>query len=254
MLVLRCLHPPGGAIALAAALAGAAGPSAYVDAAIPVVMLSVLLTGAAAVYLNLSGRSYPHRVAVRQSPHATTDPLPERRVGYTQADLDAALARYGELLDVSREDLDVLFQEVELEAHRRIHAEIRCSDVMSRDVVTVQEEQSCASALAFLQSHDLRVAPVLDQEHRVVGLVRRAELQAGRGRAVADVLDPFVHRVKPGTAIQTLLPLLSTGAAHEVMVVDDARRLVGLITQTDLLAALYRAHIVEAVVERKAAA
>ena len=32
------------------------------------------------------------------------------------------------------------------------------------------------------------------------------------------------------------------------MVVDEDRTLVGVITQTDLLAVLYRAHIVEAVV------
>jgi CBS domain-containing membrane protein len=32
------------------------------------------------------------------------------------------------------------------------------------------------------------------------------------------------------------------------MVVDENRVLVGIITQTDLLAVLYRAHVVEAVV------
>ena len=36
------------------------------------------------------------------------------------------------------------------------------------------------------------------------------------------------------------------------MVVDDKRVLLGLITQTDLLAALYRAHIVESVAARPA--
>ncbi len=65
---------------------------------------------------------------------------------------------------------------------------------------------------------------------------------------MGTVLDPFVHKVRPGTTIEALFPLLSSGAAHEAMVVDENRVLVGVITQTDLLAVLYRAHIVEAVV------
>ena len=65
---------------------------------------------------------------------------------------------------------------------------------------------------------------------------------------VEAALDPFVHRVREKTPIEALLPLLSSGAAHEAMVVDEQRVLVGIITQTDLIAVLYRAHIVEAVV------
>lgn len=61
------------------------------------------------------------------------------------------------------------------------------------------------------------------------------------------------HKVKPGTAIEALLPLLSSDATHEAMVVDANRVLVGVITQTDLLAVLYRAHVVEAVVASKVA-
>lgn len=253
MLFTRTLHPPGGAVALGAALAGPASAAAYGTTLIPLALGSLLITVAAAIYLNLTGRSYPHRVAAKTSPHATGDRLPGERVGFTGADLDAALAQYGELLDVSREDLDALFRQVELQAHRRLHSQIRCEDIMSRDVVAVDLEQSAQSALAFMQRHDLRTAPVIDAERRVVGVVRRAELVAAGDRPVSRVLDPFVHKVRPGTPIQSLLPLLSSGATHEAMVVDRDRVLVGVITQTDLLAVLYRAHVVEAVVARQAA-
>jgi len=254
MALLGCLHPPGGALALGAALAGAAAPSAsFGFAFIPVGLCSVLLVAAASLYARAAGRSYPHRTAATVNPHATHDTPPGQRVGFTPADVDAALAHYGELLDVSREDLDALFREVELQAHRRIHAQILCADIMSRDVITVDAHQTAESALAFMQKHDLRTAPVIDAERRVVGMARRAELQAARGRLVETVLDPFVHRVRPSTPIQSLLPLLSSGAAHEAMVVDEDRVLQGVITQTDLLAVLYRAHIVEAVTAQRAA-
>jgi CBS domain-containing membrane protein len=80
----------------------------------------------------------------------------------------------------------------------------------------------------------------------VIGMVRRAELLANRRREVVAALDPFVHRVMETTPIAALLPILSSGHTQEAMVVDAERRLVGVITQTDLLAVLYRAHIVEA--------
>ncbi len=103
-------------------------------------------------------------------------------------------------------------------------------------------------ALAYLREHDLRAAPVVDEDGRVIGMARRAELQTNRHRTVAAALDPFVHKVMEATPIAALLPILSSGHAHEAMVVDAERRLIGVITQTDLIAALYRAHVVEAVV------
>ena len=206
------------------------------------------MLGPAAVYGRLTGHSYPHKVAPARSPHGTGDAPAAQRVGYTPADLDRALAQYGELLDVSREDLDALFRQVEVQASQRIHSQIRCVDIMSRDVISVEAGQTAASALSYMQQHDLRTAPVVDEDRRVVGMVRRAELLAARDRPVASVVDPFVHKVMPGTSIEALLPILSSGAAHEALVVDEGRVLVGIITQTDLLAVLYRAHVVEAVV------
>lgn len=247
MLMLGCLHPPGGGLAMGGALSAAATGASYPDTLLPIALCSVLLVAVAAVFINLTGRRYPHRAPAKVGVHATRDAAPADRVGFTTADLDKALAHYGQLLDVSRDDLDALFRQVELQAHQRIHSQILCQDIMSRDIISVDVHQSAESALAYLGGHDLRTAPVLDEAGHVVGMVRRAELQAGRGKAVAQVLDPFVHKVKPRTPIDRLLPLLSSGLAHEVMVVDDQRILVGVITQTDLLAVLYRAHIVEAV-------
>ena len=255
MSLLGCLHPPGGAMALTAVIGGPAVSSlGYGFVLVPVALCSLLMVLAAIGINRLMGRSYPHRVAAPASPHATKDAAPQSRVGYTSQDLDDALAQYGELLDVSREDLDALFRQVELKAHKRLHSAILCGEIMSRDVITVDVHQSAESALAFLQSHDLRTAPVIDAQGRVVGMVRRAELLAARSRSVETALDPFVHRVRERTPVEALLPLLSSGAAHEALVVDEDRVLIGIITQTDLIAVLYRAHIVEAVVaERKVA-
>lgn len=253
MALTGCLHPPGGAVAL---ICGLGGPEVtrlgYHFALSPVGVDSLALVGAGLVFHRLTGRSYPHRAPVAAaSPHRTGDAPPSLRAGFTSGDLDAALARYGELLDVSRDDLDALFRQVELQAHQRLHAQILCGDIMSADVITVDPQQSCDSALRYMRAHDLRTAPVIDTDRKVLGLVRRAELQANRDRTVEAVIDPFVHRVRESTPIQALLPLLSSGAVHEAVVVDADRVLKGIVTQTDLLAVLYRAHVVEAMAAQK---
>jgi CBS domain-containing membrane protein len=254
MAVCGCLHPPGGAMALGAAIAASSpNPPGYDYALIPVGLCSLLLVLAGVLYGRVSGHAYPHRVVGAASPHGTRDRPPAERFGYTPADLDGALARYGELLDVGRDDLDALFREVELQAHRRLHAVIACGQIMSGDVIALRIDEGADIALARLQRHDLRTAPVIDASGRVRGMARRAELLAGAHGPVGEVVDPVAHTVHPDDPVETLLPLLSSGAAHEVLVVDQDDRLVGVITQTDLLSMLYRAHVVEAVVSARAA-
>lgn len=254
MSLLGCLHPPGGAMALGAALAASSStPLGFDYPFVPVGLCSVLLVGAASLYGRVTGHAYPRRISLAPSPHRTADSPPAERFGFTRTDIDKALTQYGELLDVRHDDLDALFRKVELQAHRRLHAAIPCVDVMSRDVVSVFAGQSAEAALDKLQAHDLRTAPVVDLRGRVLGLVRRAELLAGGVRPVGQLVDPGVYTVGLHTPIEVILPVLSSGAVHEALVLDEDHALVGIITQTDLLAVLYRAHVVEAVVSAKAA-
>jgi len=58
MFVLRCLHPPAAAVALIAVLGKTVS---FRYAIFPVLIDSVLLIFAGAVYSNLTGKSYPNR-------------------------------------------------------------------------------------------------------------------------------------------------------------------------------------------------
>ena len=105
MSIARCLHPPGGACALLGALAGTAGWTGF----LPVLAINlVLLLLAGWAYNTLTGHSWPHHAP----PPA---PIPQGTWAgtYDEADLDAVLEDWDEVLDVSREDLDGLFRAVE---------------------------------------------------------------------------------------------------------------------------------------------
>src|SRR5688572_18300534 len=69
MMLLRCLHPPGGACALLAATATPAIEAQGIAfAAVPVAVNTVALLLVAVAVNNLTGRRYPHRAPVAPRP------------------------------------------------------------------------------------------------------------------------------------------------------------------------------------------
>ncbi|KOC90492.1 HPP family protein [Winslowiella iniecta] len=115
MFQLRCLHPPGGAVALTVILGGATTHQAgYLFAFTPVLLNSVSLALLAIVFNNLAGRRYPH-------PLAATEAKPQpvaMDVPITRHDLHEALMK-GQLLDIDEDDLQELLQQAEQIAVRR---------------------------------------------------------------------------------------------------------------------------------------
>ena len=112
MSLLRCLHPPGGAVALTAVIGSSAIHSAgYSFAFAPVGINSVALVLLAILFHRAGARSYPHLAAAVPAAAAST--------GLHLADIDAALADMHESFDISREDLDALLTRAELHAQAR---------------------------------------------------------------------------------------------------------------------------------------
>ncbi|MBP2316347.1 HPP family protein [Azospirillum soli] len=241
MSLTRCLHPPGGAAALTAVLGGpAVATSGLGFAFFPVAVNSVLLVAAGWLFHRYSGHSYPHVPAIRPATPqpASGSPQPQLRGGVTASDVDDAIQKLGEALDVSREDLGMLLAQAELNAMERLHAEVACRDVMSTGVVAVTANSSPDIARAQLIAHAFHALPVVDERNVVVGAVGHAQLAQG-GARVADVMAS-ARLEAPDTPAFKLLGDLSEGRTREVMIVDDDGKLLGVITQTDLLMVLAR--------------
>lgn len=240
MSLLRCLHPPGGAVALSAVLGGSAVlSSGFSFALVPVGLNSLVLVLLGWGFHKFSKHSYPHKPQlVLASTHGTSDPPPQLRVAVTDSDIDAAIAESGESFDIAREDLHKLLRRAELAALDRTRNVPRCADIMSRDVVSVGADATWPEAHALLVAHDLRILPVVDEAHRVVGVVELHELERP-ARHVADVVGEAVT-VLPDDSVLRLIDPLSDGRTHAALVTDGTGKLMGLITQTDLIVALAR--------------
>ncbi|WP_229414331.1 HPP family protein [Zemynaea arenosa] len=270
MFPLRCLHPPSGAVALTTVVGGSAVHAAgYGFVLAPVLLQSGLLAAAALVYNRALGRRYPHRVLpVLLGAHATRDPAPTARLGFTAGDLDAVLRRYGQVLDVSADDLAELFLAAEAQAYARRFGPASCRDIMSTDVVTVRADTSLAEAWLEMRAHRVHALPVLDARRHLVGIVVQSDLLRDRtldaygtgrgrlkamlrapfqgpGRTVADVMTRQVRSVRADLPMAELVPMMANTGYHHLPVLEADGRFAGLVTQSDVLAAVYEHRLAE---------
>lgn len=267
MFLARCLHPPGGAAALLTAL-GAPAISRYgfAFALIPVALNSAVLVGSAIAYNRLCGRRYPHTHSVIEADKKVAQHRPHPSVGVTPEDLDAVLRQHTELLDISRDDLEEILQRAEMRAWHRNFGEITCADIMSRDLVQVEFGTEIHEAWALLRDHDLQALPVVNRFQRLVGMVNQHDMLVAADRQMHDGFWPRVKRLlerspgdesdkaevvgqimveHPPTAwadqsITDLVPVMCDQGVHQIPVLDRNQRLVGIIAQADLIAALYQ--------------
>lgn len=257
MLAARCLHPPGGASALLTVLAGVEEPA---FAFFPVLVSSGLLVIAGIGFATATGRRYPHG----------QQPAPVRpaaaRPQISAADVDAVLRRHNEIVDIGRADLQGLLEEAELQAHRRRLGAVRCADIMSRDVQAAEYGTLLQEAWAILRARRIKALPVVDRARRIIGIITLNDFMKG---AELDVHDgwaqrlrqliratPATHSDKPEVVgqimtrqvrvasadrpIGELVPLFADTGHHHIPIIDSEQRLVGIITQSDLVAALSR--------------
>jgi CBS domain-containing membrane protein len=238
MSLTRCIHPPGGAAALTAVLGGPAVTSAgFMFALVPVGLNCVVLVTLGWLFHKLSRHSYPHRSAVLPAnTHGTLDPPARSRVGFRTEDVDGALEDLGETFDIDRDDLDRLLRRVEWRAFEHSRQAFSCADIMSRDVIRVDENAEPARARGLLLDHGVRTLPVVDRERRVVGSIGLRELSRA-GRRVGDLMSR-AETAPPNRPALALVEPLTDGRTHAVTIVDKDCRIIGIVTQTDLLAAL----------------
>ena len=252
MFALRCLHPPSGAVALTAVLGGPAIKAlGYTFVLWPVAIDSLLLLMAALLFNVSARRRYPHQTVPHAGTHLTRDEPPTARLGLQVQDLEAALRARGELLDVSRDDLEELFIQAEGLAWKRRFGAIRCADVMSRDVVRVLASTPAREAWQLMIRHAVKAVPVVDERNALQGIVTLHDFFVGHeivassagidAWTVADVMTRDVLTAAPSQELVDLVRAFSDGGRHHLPVVDGDGALVGMVTQSDMVAALFRA-------------
>jgi len=214
--------------------------------------------GGAGLHYNNRRRDYYPRPGVQNgNTHHTRGPVPRERMSCRDDDVERALAEFGEYVDVTRDDLAQLIKQTEKHALRRSMGEITAADIMSRDLYWGTPDCSIQRAWQSLREHRLHSLPVVKGDNReLLGIVtlvdllkhlrstparlRLSQLKRSDSDRLRSIMTTPVVAVNPDTHMADLVFLLSDRGLHSLPVVDAEHRLVGMITQTDLIAALYR--------------
>ena len=123
---------------------------------------------------------------------------------------------------------------------------LRIRDIMTTDVITLVAQTSVEDAARSLTFHHVSGVPVLEHG-RIIGVVSKSDLVDPRYRSsaavkatVRDAMTRVVRAVRPGDTAMLAVRLMVRENIHRAVVVDDAGKLVGIVSPMDVLRALAR--------------
>lgn len=262
---LRCMHPPGSATALLAVVGGdAVHHLGYQFLLTPVAINVAIMLAFALVFWHFS-----HRLQRRTSRllegeiHRGEERWLSSGPSFSEHDLNRAMAEMDTFLDISREDLNEIYQRAQQHAHSRQLGSLRCGEAMSQPVISVEFATELDEVWKRLEKHDIRGLPVIDRARHVIGIVTVSDFVHHADQlpheTLAERLAHLRHRTttlesdKPEVAGQIMTqPVLTADAEqplaevaqlftanhiHHIPVVDPQKKLVGMLTRTDVMAA-----------------
>jgi CBS domain-containing membrane protein len=136
MYVTRCLHPPGGATALVAALGGGSVQTMGLQFLLTPVALNVLTLIFLSRLFRLPQRS--QKIAAHPEPRSPEEPTPLERLGIRTADLRAALRDMDTFVDVGEDELNAIYERAADRVLRREFGDVTCAHIMSRNLFAVE--------------------------------------------------------------------------------------------------------------------
>ncbi len=137
---------------------------------------------------------------------------------------------------------------------------MKIRDLMSANVRTIRDTESCREAAAVMAQARVRHLPVVDEARRLVGIVTDRDLRhrlfhpavfpevgtvpvqtlLGAVR-VREIMSRPVVTARPDDDLEAAARLMLEDKVGSLVVVDEAERVVGIVTETDLLRRIVQA-------------
>lgn len=124
------------------------------------------------------------------------------------------------------------------------HVEMTIAHLMTREPVSLTPRATVARALAEMEVAGIRHLPIVDRDHRLVGVVSQRDLLAATSaghsaRPLAEVMRADVVSVTPETSAHEAAYLILHHGIGCIPVADRAGRLVGIATDADFVRVAY---------------
>lgn len=152
----------------------------------------------------------------------------------------------------------------DLDFVREIHESLenperKVSEVMTREVVTVDPETILGRAARMMVEKHLKRLPVVDGAGKLVGILGRLDIlntiaavhlpewhpearSTGAQATVGEVMTHDVPVVHESATVEEIFELLVASSHKRVVVVDAKRHVVGIVADSDLISKVSREH------------
>lgn len=115
----------------------------------------------------------------------------------------------------------------------------RSESGMIADPVTLNEGATVGDALALMAENKIGGIPVIDKQHRLVGIITNRDLRFEKNmkRPVKEVMTPAKDAItaKAGITLKQAEVVLQDHKIEKLPIIDKDRKLVGLITYKDII-------------------
>jgi tRNA nucleotidyltransferase (CCA-adding enzyme) len=144
---------------------------------------------------------------------------------------------------VKNTDLDWILQRIEELAYQFVRPEITASKIMSSPVRTIVPQVSMDEASRIMTRYGLDGVLVVENE-RVAGVVSRRDIdqathhKLGHAPVVGFMSRPVVS-ISPDTPLSKIQEILVNEDIGRLAVLDDAGKLIGLVSRADVLTQLF---------------
>ncbi|HYB92402.1 MAG TPA: CBS domain-containing protein [Candidatus Binataceae bacterium] len=119
---------------------------------------------------------------------------------------------------------------------------MKVKDLMATEVKSCPDYSTLNTAAQIMWDHDIGCVPVVDKEGHVIGMLTDRDICMSAyiqgvqltGALVTSAMSKQVFSCKPEDDIATAEKLMRDKQVHRLPVIDDQRRLVGVISLNDI--------------------
>lgn len=121
---------------------------------------------------------------------------------------------------------------------------MRIKDIMNTYLFALKENDSLSDASDVMKLEKIRHIPIVDDDYKLIGLVTHKDLIRAIAKKhspilIREIMRKNVKAVEPETPLKGAIEVMILNKFGCLPVVDNDRKLIGIVTEIDLLKFLY---------------
>ena len=121
---------------------------------------------------------------------------------------------------------------------------MRIKDIMQTNLFVLHEDDKLNDASDIMKLKKIRHIPIVDKKHRLIGLVTHKDLLSALAFKsgsiqIKEIMNKEIKAVEPDIPLKGAIDVMIVNKFGCLPVVDANRKLIGIVTEFDLLKTLY---------------